>query len=120
MRFTESPEQIVFAEEETETAGELFKFTVTVVFPLHPLCVSVTVYVVVDDGFAITEVPVVAFSPPPGDQIKLLAPEAVSVTELPVQRVGLAGETEITGTCVTFTVTVPGLVLGHPFVPLTE
>ena len=44
-----------------------------------------TVYVVVEVGFAVTELPVVELNPVEGDQLYVLAPPAVNVVEPPIQ-----------------------------------
>ena len=53
----------------TEITGSGFTFTATCVDAVQPLLsVPVTVYVEVEDGFAVTVEPVVALSPVAGDQ----------------------------------------------------
>ena len=60
--------------------GSGFTFTVTCVDAVQPLLsVPVTVYVEVEEGFAVTVEPVVALSPVAGDQMYVVAPLAVSV-----------------------------------------
>ena len=60
--------------------GSGFTFTVTCVDAVQPLLsVPVTVYVEVEVGFAVTVAPVVALSPVAGDQMYVVAPDAVSV-----------------------------------------
>jgi hypothetical protein len=59
----DEPEQIV-APVPT-TMGNGFTVTVTVVLPMQPL-IPVTVYVVVDVGSAVTELPLVTDKPRPG------------------------------------------------------
>ena len=63
----ELPLQIVGEAGETVTVGNGVTVTVTVCVPLHPLAVPVAVYVVVEDGLAVTVAPVVALNPPAGD-----------------------------------------------------
>ena len=55
------PVQIVMFGE-TVTTGIGFIVTVTCAVEVHPLASPVTVYVVVEDGFAVTLEPVVALS----------------------------------------------------------
>ena len=52
---------------ETVTTGTGFTVTVTCAVAVHPSASPVTVYVVVDVGFAVTIEPVVALSPVAGD-----------------------------------------------------
>ena len=68
-------------------------------------------------GFAETEAPVVALKPVAGDHEYVFAPDAVSVPAMPVHIV--IGETEITGSG--FTVTITDAVFTHPAaeVPVT-
>lgn len=98
------------------TARTGFGFTVTtdVAVPVQPPVVPVTVYVVVEDGFAVTVLPVVAESPVAGDQLYEVAPVAVSVAEAPLQIV--AEFTATTGFAPTVTVAVA--VPEQPFVVL--
>lgn len=58
------PLQIV--AEVTDTTGSGFIVTVTCADAVHPFEVPVTVYVVVDAGFAVTDEPVVALNPVAG------------------------------------------------------
>lgn len=51
------------------TEGGVTTVTVTVVFPLQPPVLPVTVYVVVDAGLANGDVTLVALSPVAGDQV---------------------------------------------------
>lgn len=63
----------------------------------------------------------VELSPVNGDQLKLLAPEAVSTTESPAQIEGFTGLILIARGEITAMSTVAALVLVHPFcVPETE
>jgi hypothetical protein len=52
----------------TGADGFGFTFTIAVAVFIHPLLVPVTVYVVVDDGFALTVFPVLPFKPVEGLQ----------------------------------------------------
>jgi hypothetical protein len=54
--------------EFTETAIAPLTVSVEVAVALQPPVVPVTVYVVVEAGFAVTEAPVVALRPVAGDQ----------------------------------------------------
>jgi hypothetical protein len=94
--------------------------TVTVPCPVdvHPFTsVPVTVYVMVDVGFAVTVAPVVALKSVAGLHAYVLAPLAVSGVDCPLQID--ADVTEITGNGFTVTVTCVDDV--HPFtsVPVT-
>ena len=72
-----------------------------------------------EDGAAITVVPLVEFKPEDGDQIKPLAPDAVRETESPAQIVGLTGFILIVSGIITVMLIVA--VLAHPYcVPVTE
>jgi hypothetical protein len=88
-------------------------FTVTtavaVLVQLVVVFVPVTVYVVVLVGLAVTEAPDVAESPVDGDQVYVLAPEAVNVVLEPVVIATDVGLTVTVGNA--FTVTVPTLLL---------
>ena len=80
--------------------------TVTVPCPVEVqplLSVPVTVYVIVEVGFAVTEEPVVALSAVAGLHEYVFAPLAVSVVDCPLQIV--AEETVTTGSGFTVTVT---------------
>jgi hypothetical protein len=110
------PLQIVAGE--TVITGSAFTVTVTCVVAVQLLMsVPVTVYVIVEVGFAVTLEPVVALSAVAGDQEYVVAPFAVSVADCPLQIV--AGATAITGSG--FTVTVVCAEAEHPFtsVPVT-
>jgi hypothetical protein len=65
--------------------------TTTVSVPVQPPVVPVTIYVVVDDGLALTVAPVVALNPEAGDQLYVVAPLAVREILPPGQMDGLAG-----------------------------
>ncbi len=64
----ELPEQIVVVADDAVTVGEAFTVIVRVAVPLQPAVVPVTVYVVVNNGLAVTVSLVVEFNPPEGDQ----------------------------------------------------
>ena len=98
------PVQIVMLGE-TVTTGIGLMVTVTCAVAEHPFTsVPVTIYVVVDDGFAVTEEPVVALNAVDGLQEYVLAPLAISDTDCPAQTA--AGVfTLITGNGFTVTVT---------------
>jgi len=94
--------------------------TLTVPWPVevHPFAsVPVTVYVIVADGFATTDAPVVALNAVAGLHKYELAPLAVRVVDCPSHID--AEETVTTGSG--FTVTVTCAVAEHPFasVPVT-
>ena len=110
------PVQIVAGA--TEITGSALTVTVTCVEAVHPLTsVPVTVYVVVVVGFAVTDEPVVALSAVAGVHEYVEAPLAVSVADCPLQIV--AGETLITGSGLTVTVTCTDAVQPLTSVPVT-
>lgn len=85
--------------------------------PVHPLEVPVTVYVVVEVGFAVTDAPVVLLNPVAGLQMYVVAPDAASTVDCPAQIAAGVG-TVITGTGLIVTVTCA--VALHPLeVPVT-
>ena len=67
-----------------------------------------------EEGFAITVVPEDELNPVEGDQLKLLAPVAVRVTDSLEQMEGEDGETETAGGEFTFTVASAELELRQP------
>lgn len=72
--------------ELTVTVGAGFTVTVVAAVLVHPFAsVPVTVYVVVAEGLAVTDVPVVVLKPVPGVHEYVVPPVAVSVPLLPVQ-----------------------------------
>ena len=76
-----------------------------VVVSLQPIpLVPLTVYVVVAEGWATTVAPAVALRPVDGLQLKLFAPEAVSVVLFPAQ-MEVVPAMVTTGTAFTCTVT---------------
>ena len=103
----------------TVITGRGFTVTVTCAVAEHPLpSVPVTVYVVVDDGFAVTGEPVDELRLVDGVHEYVCAPLAVSVADCPLQMAG-GGVTVTTGRG--FTVTVTCAVAEHPLpsVPVT-
>lgn len=56
---------------------------------VQPPVLPVTEYVVVDEGVAVTLVPVVPLNPVPGVHVYDVAPEAVNVALLPVHTIVL-------------------------------
>jgi hypothetical protein len=67
-------------------------FTVIVALPVQPApSEPLTMYVVVEDGVAVTEFPVVADRPVDGLHAYVLSPEADRTTLAPVHMFGLAG-----------------------------
>ena len=66
---TDPPIQMVEAEAAIVAAGVGLTVTVTSSVRVHVPVVPVTVYVVVDDGFAVTEAVFVALNPVLGDQL---------------------------------------------------
>ena len=79
---------------------------------MHPFAsVPVTIYVVVDDGAAVTDEPVVLLKPVAGDQLYVLAPLDVSIVDNPAQN-ATGGEIFTTG--IGLTVTVTCVVSEHP------
>lgn len=97
---------MVVEDGVTVTVGVWFTVTTTVWVSVQLLFEPVTVYVVVPDGEAITEEPVVLLSPVGGDHVYELAPLAVNVTFCPVQMDGAAGLTVTDGDGITVTVAV--------------
>jgi hypothetical protein len=94
--------------------------TVTVPCPVEvqPLAsLPVTVYVMLDVGFAVTDEPVVALSAVAGLHEYVFAPLAVSVADCPLQIV--AEVTVTTGSGLTFTVTCVDAVQPFTSVPVT-
>lgn len=87
---------------EAVTVGVAFTVMSRVAVPVQPEVVPVTVYVVVVAGETVTDVPLRE----PGIQVYVVAPEAVSVVELPEQMVVLLAETVTVGEGVTVTRTV--------------
>ena len=85
VKFTEPPRQYDADNGVMLTVGEVFTVTVTLVVPVQPDVVPVTVYMVVDAGLAVTVAPVVELRPVAGDQLYVVAPDAVRLTEPPVQ-----------------------------------
>ena len=79
------PEQIVVLDAVVVTVGEGFTVMVRVAVPVQPAEVPETVYVVVAVGETVTGLPDNA----PGFQVYDVAPDAVSVVELPAQIVVL-------------------------------
>ena len=88
---------------ETVTTGSGFTVTVVCAVEVQPFKFPVTVYVVVEEGFAVTLAPVDELNVEDGLQEYVLAPLAVSVVDCPLQIV-IDGETITTGSG--FTVTV--------------
>ena len=93
--------------------------TTVVAWAVHPLdAAPVIVYVVVTEGLAVTDAPVVALSPVAGLHVYETAPLAVMETEPAGQMVADAGEDKTIGEGSTVMVMVP--VPEHPlFVPVT-
>jgi hypothetical protein len=109
------PEHIVAGDAVAVTVGGTFTVTVTVAVFVHPFAsVPVTVYVVVEAGVTVMELPV-----PPVLQLYVEAPDAVSV-ELPPEHI-VAGDAVAVTVGGAFTVTVTVAVFVHPFasVPVT-
>lgn len=80
-------------------AGALVTFTTDACLFIQPLAsMPVTVYVVVDGGFATIEVPVVALRPAAGDHVYVTAPEAVKPMPDPEEQMAPpSGVTAIVG-----------------------
>ena len=96
----------------------LLTLTVTWAVAVQPLlAVPVTVYVVVDDGFAETLAPVVLLRPVDGDHAYVLAPPAINTTGWPLQ-MAVLGDTH---NAMVLTVMVTCDVAVHPLllVPVT-
>ena len=66
VNIVEEPLQIA-TPEPAPMVGMALTVTVTITVLLQPLVVPVTVYIVVDDGLAVTLAPVVADKPVDGD-----------------------------------------------------
>ena len=74
----------------------------------------------VEEGFAVTVVPLVELNPVAGDHEKLLAPLAVSTTDSLEQMEEEDGETETVGGVFTVTVTLAeSLLTQPPVLPVT-
>ena len=86
------------------TVGRGLTVTVTLVAPLHPKVVPVTMYVTVEFGEADTTGVLEEESPIVGTQVYEAAPLAVSVTLSPAHMAGEAGVTVTTGLGLTVTV----------------
>jgi hypothetical protein len=97
------PSQIV-TDGETVTTGSGLTVTVTCAVAVHPFRSPVMVYVVVEDGLAVTLAPIVALNAVDGLHAYEFAPPVLSVTDCPLQIV-CEGETESTGSGFTLTVT---------------
>jgi hypothetical protein len=97
----EFPRQIAGDEDVAVTVGEGMTVTVACEVEEHVPLVPVTVYVVVEDGLTVTEVPLSA----PGFHVYVVAPDAVSVVDVPSQMVIADGETVTVGVGTTVTVT---------------
>ena len=89
---------VVFEPLQMPLTGEV---TFTATFPMltatvlvceQPFLTPVTVYVMLDDGSAVTLAPVVVFKPVDGAQEYVMAPEALSEAAVPLhtETVGLA------------------------------
>jgi hypothetical protein len=89
------PAQIVDAGE-TVTTGRGLTVTVVCAVEVQPRRFPVTVYVVVETGFAVTLEPVDALSDVDGLHEYVVAPFAVRVVDCPAQ-IMAAGETLTTG-----------------------
>src|SRR5258706_16457121 len=97
---------------ETVTTGMGFTVTVTCVVAVHPSASPVTVYVVVEDGLAITDEPVVELNAVAGLQKYVLAPLAFCSLIIPPP----PGSTLFPFTTLfRFTVTVTCVEPVHPF-----
>ena len=110
----ELPIQMLGHDADAVTVGAGFTVMVTCAVDEQPLVVPVTVYVVVAEGFTVTELPFSA----PGFQTYDVAPEAFSVVGSPGQMVVLVAVAVTVGEG--FTVTVTCAVEEHPEeVPVT-
>lgn len=114
------PLQIVGADGVTLTVGKGFTVTVTFFVLTHPFAsVPVTVYVVVDVGFAVTVAPVVGDKPVAGLHVYVDAPDAVRETLAPIQIAGADGVTAIVGNTFTVKVTIDDVTDPHAPVTIT-
>ena len=79
--------------------GAVLTFTVDACVLTQPLAsVPVTVYVVVEDGFALIVVPVVELKPAAGSHVYVAPPDAVSAMPVSLEQIAPPfGVTEITG-----------------------
>lgn len=102
MRTTLSPLHIELLGE-TVTTGSGFTITVDCAVAVQPRRFPVTVYVVVEEGFAVTLEPVDELNVVDGLHEYVVAPFATSVADCPAQIVA-AGETVTTGSGLTVTV----------------
>ena len=89
----EFPEHIVGEPALAVTVGLVFTVISCVAMDEHPPVVPVTVYVVVAAGETVTGLP----GKDPGIQLYEVAPDAVSVAELPEQMVAVEVETVTVG-----------------------
>src|SRR5436190_1948210 len=96
---------------ETVSTGIGFIVTVTCAVEVHPFTSPVTVYIVVEGGFAVTVEPVVLLRFVDGVHEYVLAPLAVSVTDCPAQTA--AGVVTVTAG-IGLTVTVTCVEPVHP------
>ena len=112
---TELPEQIVVVDDDAVTVGVVFTVISCVAVDEQPLVVPVTVYVVVDPGETVTDVPV----NDPGIQLYVVAPDAVRVVEDPLQTVTVVAETLTVGVGVTVISCVVEAVQPFAAVPVT-
>lgn len=110
VRVTPLPAHTEEEEAEAETVGKLLTVINCVAVFVHPLpSVPVTVYVVVEEGVTLIELPV----SDPGIQVYVLPPDAFKVTVLPLHEAGADGVTVMVGV-LTVTTTVP--VVAQPAV----
>lgn len=109
------PLQIVVGDAVALIVGKGLTTTVTVALLVHAPLVAMAVNVVVTDGVTIIEVPV----KPPGFQVKLGEPLAVSVAEPPTQMAVGEAAILIIGAVFTVTLTTAEFVQPAAEVPLT-
>ena len=89
---------------EIESTGNGFTVTVTCAVEVHPFKSPVTLYVMVEEGLAITLATVVELNAVEGLHAYVFAPVTMSVVDCPSQMV-VDGEIVSTGTGFTVTVT---------------
>jgi hypothetical protein len=113
-----APEQMVADTGLILTTGGALTVTTIVWVAVHVPLFPVTVYVVVTEGEAVTEAPVVALRPAAGAQVYVVAPLAVTNEPVPLHIVSDAGAIVTVGEGFTF-ITLVTASVQPTFVPVT-